>query len=455
MTLPTPTPAPDSFRGRRIAVVGLGIEGCDAIALLEREGADIIPVDRNPCRAKRSPDDLSLLNQVVGIVASQGVHYQTPLLAEAERRGTPVYGPMQLFLERCPAKIIGITGSAGKTTTATLTHQLLQASGIRSHIGGNIGQGLLAQLPNIEPSDTVVAEISHTQLLRTTRSPHIAAITNITPNHLDQFSWNEYQQLKFRIARSQIAADTIVLPTDDALAATAASLTPAGVRWFGLGQSPHGTETANCAVRCMNGHIVRNGHTLIAASELRIPGPHNLLNALAALAIVGDHVSDRDAADVLRSFSGVPHRLELVAVVDGVQYINDSIGSTPERTLAGLRAITGQVILMLGGRDKRLPLDPLLPELQRCVRRVLLFGEAAPGWSAWLSRHGVDAVQAGDLRAAFQLATKIARPGETVLMSPSGTSFDAYSNFEARGQHFRDLVHALQGEHADRRGATS
>ena len=450
MTLPTPTAAPESFAGRRVAVVGLGIEGRDAVTFLERERADILTVDRNPDRGQRQPDDLTILDDVDCLVVSQGVHHQQPLLVEAERLGLPVYGVMQLFLERCPADVIGITGSAGKTTTTTLVQQLLDAAGVRVHVGGNIGQGLLTQLRDISASDAVVAEISHTQLLRTTRSPQTAAITNITPNHLDQFSWDEYKQLKYRLVRFQDASGTAVLPTDNHLAAATALMTPANVCWFGLAERAGETLSATA----IDGLILRDGRPLMPVSDLCIPGQHNLLNALAALAIVGDRVPDDTAADVLRSFGGVPHRLELVEIVDGVRYVNDSIGSTPERTLAGLRAMHGSVILVLGGRDKRLPLDPLLPELDRCVRRVILFGESSPSWTAWLSERGVDAVDAGSMESAFQLASESARPCETVLLSPGGTSFDAYANFEARGEHFRQLVRALNREQPDGGTAT-
>ncbi len=436
MTLPTPTIAPDSFSGRRIGVVGLGIEGRDAVAFLEREGADILRVDQNPERGDWSPDDFSVLDAVDGLIVSQGVHYRTPLLIEAQRQGVPAYGPTQIFLERCPAHVIGITGSAGKTTTTSLVGELLRAAGVRAHVGGNIGRGLLAQLPEIDAADTVVAEISHTQLLRTTRSPQIAAITNITPNHLDQFSWDDYQQLKYRLVQFQDADDRVVLPTDDEIAAAASSRTAAAAVWFGL--TPRSGIDLETSV--LDQHIVRQGRVVVEASALQIPGRHNLLNALAALAIVGDVVSDEVAARVLRDFSGVPHRLEAVGAIDGVRFINDSIGSTPERTLAGLRATRGPIILLLGGRDKQLPLDPLLPELKRRVRRVILFGESAPSWTAWLSERGVDAVDAGSLEDAFELAADLARPDEAVLLSPGGTSFDAYPNFEARGEHFRQLV---------------
>ncbi len=437
MTLPTPTEAPATFSGLRVALVGLGIEGQDALTFLDREGASVIRVDRDPNRADRSQDDLSLLDEIDAVVASQGVHYQVPLLVEAARRGVAVYGPMQLLLERCPAEVIGITGSAGKTTTTTLVHLLLEAAGVNCHVGGNIGQGFLSRLPEISAGDTVVAEISHTQLLRTTRSPQTAAITNITPNHLDQFSWDEYQHLKYRLVEYQRRGDSVALPTDDDLAAAAATKTPASPRWFGFSRTP-GSATPYATVD--GDRIVVDGSPIMPVDQLRIPGRHNLLNALAALAIVADRAPLDVASDVLRDFRGVEHRLELVAEVDGVRFVNDSIATTPERAVAGLRAIQGSIVLLLGGRDKHLPLDPLLSELRRHVRLVALFGEAGPTWSDWLSSRGVDVVLSETLDSAFAEAAKTAQPCETVLMSPAGTSFDAFPNFEARGRRFRELV---------------
>lgn len=445
MTLPQVIEAPESFANMRVAVVGMGIEGRDALAFLTQEGAQTTTVDRNPDRAERSQHDLSLLDDVDAVIASQGIHYQIPLLQAAETRGIPVFGPMQIFLERCQARVIGITGSAGKTTTSTLVYRMLEAAGIRSHLGGNIGRGLLAQLPQIHPSDSVVAEISHTQLLRTTRSPQTAAITNITPNHLDQFSWDEYQELKHRIVSFQSARDTVVLPFNDPLASAATSRTEANQRWFGLGVP---SMPWYCALRSDGLSIFRNDHPIMQTDEIKLPGEHNLLNALAALAIVDDLVPTDVAIEILRTFSGVPHRLELVGTVNCVRFVNDSIATTPERTLAGLRATRGPVILMLGGRDKKLPLDPLVEEIRRRVRQVVLFGEAAAQWTDWLTQRGIDAVNAGAFDSAFTHAAQLAQPGETVLMSPGGTSFDAYPNFEARGQHFRDLV-ALHAQSHD------
>ncbi|MXX31857.1 MAG: UDP-N-acetylmuramoyl-L-alanine--D-glutamate ligase [Chloroflexi bacterium] len=440
MSLPQPIEAPASFTGQRVAVVGMGIEGRDAFQFLVREGAEVVTVDRNPRRAMRDQDDVSLLQGLDALIASQGVPWDSTLLVEAARRGLPVFGPTQVFFERCLSnRVIGITGSAGKTTTTTLVHELLSRAEVDCVLGGNIGRGLLGQLPDIAPDTTVVAELSHTQLLRTTRSPQVAAITNITPNHLDQFDWDDYQALKYRIVEYQTGTDRVVLPFDEPRAAHASRIGSAVNEWFGIGEPP-----CRAAAHCDRGRVFRNGRRLMDADELKIPGQHNLRNALAALAIVGELVSDEAAAAVLSTFAGVPHRLELVAELDGVRFVNDSIATTPERTLAGIRAIDGPIVLMLGGRDKRLPLDPLVDELRRRVRRAVLFGETGAAWAQWCAEQGVEARHAGDLASAFAETVGAAQPGDAVLLSPGGTSFDAYPNFEARGQHFRDLVEALR-----------
>lgn len=453
-TLPTPQTAPRSFSGQRVGVVGIGIEGQDAVTFLAREDAEVVRVDQRPERAERRPDDLTLLDEVDALIVSQGVHYQQPLLLAAEQRGVPIYGPMQLLLERCPGLVVGITGSAGKTTTTTLVYRMLQAEGLDCMVGGNIGRGLLSRLREIKADTTVVVEISHTQLLRATRSPQVAAITNITPNHLDQFSWEQYQALKYRIVEQQTASDRVALPLNDPLARRAATMTPARVSWFGIG-SPDAAACHSAALS--DGQtIYRDGQPLLPVADLQIPGEHNLCNALAALAIVGERVSDATAVSVLKHFEGVGHRLELVGEVNGVRFVNDSIATTPERTLAGLRAIEGEIVLLLGGRDKQLALDPLLDEIRRRVSRVVLFGEAAPKWSAWLGAHGIESGFVHGLEAAVDFAARSASAGQTVLLSPSGTSFDAYPNFEARGQHFRELVDRWElneGNERDTHGA--
>lgn len=470
--LPPTTPAPPSFAGQRIAVVGLGIEGRDTLHLLHREGAEVTLVDDRPADAIlprlidqglakanekiTSTADLDLLTGIDSIIASQGVFHGIPLLCAATARGIPIFGPMQLFLERWEARraapLIGITGSAGKTTTTTLVHQILESAGVPTAVGGNIGEGLLARLPHLSPETIVTVEISHTQLLRMTRSPNVAALLNVTPNHLDQFSWRQYQQLKQRIFAHQTRADRAVLPFDEPLAA--ASVTPAEIARFGIGEPNSDVVDSAGTVAWSDGdglYLRADGRNIeiMRANELRIPGQHNLRNALAAIAITAGLAAPEAVTEVLRTFTGVAHRLEQIALVGDVRYINDSIATTPERTLAGLRALAGPIVLLLGGRDKRLPLEPLLGELDQRVRAIVTFGEAGPHWKAWLDQHGfAPATGVATLEDAVPLAAKLAHPGDAVLLSPAGTSFDRYPNFAARGDHFRALVRDLRPDPA-------
>ena len=460
MTLPIAPPAPPTFVGRRVAVLGFGIEGRDAALFLQQENVDQLHiVDQRPAAtidaelaeleiaaSVGTQDDLGLTDRLDAIVASQGIPRDLPLLCAAARRGVPVYGPMGIFLDRCPAPVIGISGSAGKTTTTTLMGEILRADGREPLVGGNIGAGLLGQLPQLDADSSVVAEISHSQLLRAARSPHCAALLNVTPNHLDQFSWREYVRLKRRLICRQDASDTAVLPWDEPNAAGMASATPARKVWFGI----DGPPPAGDAAWLDNGmlRVALDGRTrdILPAAELLIPGQHNIRNALAAIALSARlGVPDAVIAETLRRFRGVAHRLETIAEIDDVRYINDSIATAPERTLAGVRAVDSPLVLLLGGRDKKLPLNNLIRELPGRARAIICFGALAPTWSAQLRRAGLDCTGPLDsLEEAVETARAAARAGDAVLLSPGGTSFDAYPNFQARGDHFRALVEAMQ-----------
>ena len=461
MTLPQPASAPASFRGLYAAVVGFGIEGRDAARFLQGEGVERLQIlDRRlpqeleselaelkVTAAVGSPDDLCLLSGLDAIVASQGIPRDLPLLQAAEQRGVPVYGPLGLFLDRCPSPVIGISGSAGKTTTTSLVGEVLRADGREPVVGGNIGHGLLSRLPELSADSTVVAEISHSQLLRSARSPRYAALLNITPNHLDQFSWSEYVELKRRLVSRQCADDSAVLPWDEPTAASTAADTAARIFWFGSsGSPPDRFDAAWLENGDLRARLDGEEREILPAAELRIPGEHNIRNALAAIALCAQlGVPDTAIAETLRRFEGVPHRLETVAEIDGVRYINDSIATAPERTLAGVRAIDRPFVLLLGGRDKKLPLDTLIAELPNRARAIVCFGEIAPGWAWQLRRAGLPCEHsADDLADAVTAARRLAQPGDAVLLSPGGTSFDAYPNFQARGEHFRALVEALR-----------
>lgn len=456
MTLPIPQPAPASFSGMRVALVGLGIEGRDAALFLQSEGAEITAVDRRGEAAARAeldaigvaaetgaPDDPGLARRVDAIVASQGVPWDAPLPAAAACAGMPIYGPMGIFLDRCPADVIGVSGSAGKSTTTALIGRMLEAAGREPLVGGNIGRGMLRDLPQLGADDAVVAEISHTQLLRAARSPRLAVLLNVTPNHLDQFSWDEYVALKRRLVEHQRDGDIAVLPFDEPVAAAMAGCTAARTIWSGIGRPPGGASAAFALDDSVRWRDSAGEHEIVRAGEIRLQGEHNLRNALAATAAAAiSGIDPETISDVLRSYEGLAHRLEFVAEIGGVRYVNDSIATAPERALAGLRAIAGPVVLLLGGRGKNLPFDGLAAEAAARAGGIsaVYFGEDGAEFASELGLAGpiVD-----DLDAAVRAAAARAAPGSTVLMSPAGTSFDAYPNFEARGAHFRAAVRSL------------
>ena len=452
---------PQRFSGLRVGVVGLGIEGQDVVRFLAAEGAAAIVVTDQKPRARLAPaieslagvafelvadgNDPAIAERVDALFVSQGVPDSAPLVQAARRRGLPVTAMMRHFLQRCPAPVIGITGSAGKTTTTALVGAMFRAAQRPVFVGGNIGTGLLSALPSIAPTTTVVLEISHTQLVRTDRSPHLAAVLNLTPNHLDQFTWDEYVELKRNLVRYQQPGDLVVLPADDPVAAGFEADTPARSIWFGP------TAGARPSARVRNGRIAWDDGVAIAdvlpVAQIPLPGEHNLRNVLAAVAIGGaSGLPPAAMAAAIRAFEGVPHRLESVAEAGGIRYINDSIATTPERAVAALRAVRGPVILLLGGRDKRLPFETLAAEARTRVRAVVTFGEAAGLFAthladAWATLADTPpVVTQATLEAAFAEACRRARPGDAVLLSPAGTSFDAYDNSALRGEHFRNLV---------------
>ncbi len=453
--------------GRRVTVVGLGIEGVDLVRYLARRGAEITVSDAKP-REKLAarieeidglPVRLSLgenrpedILQAEAIFVSQSVPLDLPALRRATERGIPVGSMLGLFLELCPGPIVGITGSSGKSTTTALVGQMFEADERPVFVGRNIGVGLLDHLPTLRPYTWSVLEISHTQLQLVERSPHVAAVLNITPNHLDRFSWEDYRRLKGRLIAYQTSLDAAVLNYDDPESAALRGTTSARVLWFSLGPRIPG-----------DGVVVKDGwavlrmgrlrERLFPLSALRLRGRHNQANAVAAAAIAAAcGVSPEAIACAAESFSGVPHRLELVAEAEGVRYYNDSIATTPERTLAGLRSFSEPVVLLLGGRDKNLPLETLAREaLARC-RAIVLFGEAAGKLEAALktaapaARRRPPIVRADGLPEAVAAARSHAHAGDVVLLSPACTSFDAYDNFERRGEHFASLVRNLVKE---------
>jgi UDP-N-acetylmuramoylalanine--D-glutamate ligase len=445
---------------REVAVVGLGIEGADLARFLCRRDAQVTISDSKTEKqlAGRLADvrdlhvKLSLgsdqrdLQGAEMIFVSQGVPLELPGLKAASERGVPLLSMMGLFLEICPGPIVGITGSSGKTTTTALVAAMFEADERPFFVGGNIGVGLLDHLADIRPYTWSVLEISHTQLQLADRSPHVAAVLNITPNHLDRFGWDEYRALKANILRFQTSQDIAVLGYDDPECRAIEPLVKGRLLRFSMEANMPGD-----GVFAFRGEAVmrlgRATEALFRLDDVRLRGRHNQANAIAAAAIaLASGISLDAIACAVETFRGVPHRLEFVADLDGVSYFNDSIATTPERTVAGLQSFEKPVVLLLGGRDKNLPLGELVREATERCRSVMLFGESAGKLEEAFRGQQVPVDRFETMDEAVERAHEAARPGDIVLLSPTCTSYDAYENFERRGEHFRALVQAMVKE---------
>ena len=450
------------YAGMRILVLGLGIEGVALTRFFAARGARVTVSDtrtREQLAARRAelggvpftlvcgPHHPALAADADALYLSQSRSPDLPLAEAARARGLPVGTITTLLYEICRGRLVAITGSSGKTTTTSLVAAIFKESGLPFLLAGNIGTWPLDELERIPPDTWVVLELSHTQLQLTTRSPRVACVTNVTPNHLDEFSWEAYQDLKRNLIRHQRPGDLAVLNWDNALTRAFRRETAAETLYFSM----QGDVPAD-GVFLRDERIVwrRNGQdeAVLAAAEIPLRGRHNVENVLAATAIAGACAVPMAAvARAVRGFTGVPHRLEVVGTVGGVTYVNDSIATAPERTLAGMAAFPEPIVLLLGGRDKHLSLAGLAAEAVHRCRAVITFGEAGALFAAELraawSTGGPALEQVAALPEAVARAAAVAQPGDAVLLAPAGTSFDAYPNFERRGEHFRMLVTSL------------
>jgi UDP-N-acetylmuramoylalanine--D-glutamate ligase len=452
----------ESLVHKQVTVLGLGIEGVDLVRYLAAQGASVTvsdlkspeelsrriqELDGLPVRFSLGANSQADITSADMVFVSQGVPLTLPALREARQRGVPLSSMTKLFLELCPAAVIGITGSSGKTTTTALVDAMFAACGRKHVVGGNIGVGLLGLLDQITPETWVVLEMSHTQLETVERSPHIACVLNVTPNHLDRYSWEEYTALKLRILQYQKRDDIAVLNLDDEVTCSFATEAPGQVIWFSSRRVPSGDS----AFVREGWVILRRGFVetkLLPIDAIPLRGAHNVANVLAAVAVGGAVGLDFAAIEqAIRDFTPVPHRLELVDRIGGVAYYNDSIATTPERTMAGLASFHEPIVLLLGGREKNLPLEDLARQaIERC-RAVVCFGEAGPPLEEALrsvaipaNGHAPPIQRVNTLEEAVDVGRGFARIGDVVLLSPACTSFDAYANFEERGEDFRRIV---------------
>ncbi|MFN8637769.1 MAG: UDP-N-acetylmuramoyl-L-alanine--D-glutamate ligase [Chloroflexota bacterium] len=446
------------LRGKRVSVIGLAREGTDLARFLVAEGARVLVNDARPAEAladRLAALDGLTVEYALGshpfaptldadlLFVSPGVPPELPLLVEARRRGIPISSSIRLLFERCPAPIVGITGSSGKTTTTTLVGKIFERAGRHTLVGGNIGVPLLGRLGEIRPDSWVVLELSSFQLEPLDVSPHVAAITNITPNHLDRHpSMEAYTAAKAQIVAHQHHDDWAVLNADDP---GSSGLRPPGkVIRFSLRQKVNGAY--------LDGDVLvldRDGRheTICRRRDLQAPGLHNVANVLTACAIADAAGIDVEAMrTAATAFTGVRHRLETIAEIDGVRYVNDSIATAPERSMAGLAVYEGTpVVLLAGGRDKHLPMETWAEQIVGTAREVVTFGEMAELVERAVRAAGLPSQQihaAGTVDRAVEIARRVARPGDVVLLSPGGTSYDQYNDFEERGDHFAAVVRA-------------
>lgn len=458
---------PETLHDKNVLILGLARQGTALAHWLVSVGANVTISDlRSEEQLAGALADLKglpvtyalgghppgLLDHTDLLCLSGGVPPDIPFVQAARARGIPLSNDAQIFVERCPSHVIGITGSAGKTTTTALVGAMCEAAGKLPWVGGNIGNPLIADLPYIKSDDVVVMELSSFQLELMTVSPHIAAVLNITPNHLDRHKTMEaYIEAKAHILDNQIVGDIAVLGYDDKEASALTGRVQAELALFS------GRVPVDVGAWLVDDRLVCRPRfdlpmePVCKVDELNLRGYHNVLNTLAACAIAGSAGVPVEAMrEAILQFQPVEHRLETVRVLEGVTYINDSIATAPERVLAALEAYPDEkIVLLLGGRDKKLPWEGLLRLALKRARALIAFGEAglmiAAGATELRSALGLATPieQVGSLETAVKLAYDLAYPGDLVLLSPGCASYDAYEDFAARGVHFRELVNAL------------
>jgi len=440
-----------TFKDKKIAVLGLGVSNRPLVRLLLEAGCTVTGCDRTP-REKLEQEVLELeslgctlsvgdgyLDTVEAdlLFRTPGMHPGHPAIEALRQRGAEVTSEMEVFFEVCPCDIIAVTGSDGKTTTTTLVSEMLKAAGRKVWLGGNIGTPLLPLVDQMQESDLAVVELSSFQLMDMRRSPGRALITNLSPNHLDVHKdMEEYVEAKKNIYRFQKEDGLLIVNADNAI--TAPLRGPGETRTFSRQGRGH--------VELREGVIFRGEDAVLPVSDILLPGVHNVENYMAAIALVEGLVSDDAIRQVAKNFGGVEHRIELVRVKDGVRYYNDSIASSPSRTIAGLRSFPEKVILIAGGYDKHIPYDVLGPEICDHVKKLFLCGATGPKIRAAVEAaegEKPEIIDCADLEAATRAAAAAAKSGDVVIMSPASASFDAFKNFMVRGEFFKKIVKEL------------
>ena len=453
-------------KGKKVAFIGAGVSHKTLIEEFVGLGAHVTLCDK-----KNSVDDFGSYAETIrrlGIDLSLGEHYmdgfqgqdiilRTPgfeyyqkPLQDAIAAGTLVTSEVELFFDYCPCEIVGVTGSDGKTTTTTLISKFYEAAGRKVHLGGNIGAALLPMLPDVAPEDVAVVELSSFQLISMRKSPKIAVVTNVTPNHLDHHKdMQENIDAQRNNQLHQVPPSREVLGYENDITRSMVPDCKGKQVWFTrLHDTDNGAFLRGDGMLCMAEDGVVT--PFLAQKDIKLRGLHNIENLLAAAAAVWGEVPVEAIQKVGSTFTGVEHRIEPVRVLDGVTYYNDSIGTSPTRTIAGLRSFDQKVILIAGGYDKHIPYEPLAPEVIAHVKDLVLMGATGPRIEKAVCEHpdfaasGLTIQHADTMQHAVELARAAAQPGDIIILSPASASFDLYPNFEVRGREFKKIVNELK-----------
>ena len=452
----------NGLKNKKVTFIGLGVSHKELIGKFLDYGAEVTACDRRTidqlgdlgkeltakgvklCLGENYLDDLD--GDI--IMRTPGLNYNNEKLVEARKKGCVVTSETELFFDFCPAHVIAITGSDGKTTTATIAAKFLEKEGYTVHLGGNIGKPLLYRIDKIKPEDYVVIELSSFQLMSMRKSADTVLITNISPNHLDMHnSMEEYIQAKYNLVYHQNAFGTAVLNADNILSSDAENFARGNVLKFSVkNKVEKGTYLKENQIM-----LVEDGEEIpvLDINRIKIPGMHNVENYMSAICITKGLVTAKTIGEVAEEFGGVEHRFEFVREVDGVKYYNDTMATTPTSAIAGISSSDNKMIMIAGGHDKKLSFDELARKINEKVRVLILMGETSERIeNAVLSAPNFKAPEiiiehAENMEGAVKIAKKHAVNGEIVALCPACSSFDKYKNFAERGNHFKNIVNSL------------
>ena len=456
----------ENIKGKKVGLVGIGVSNLPAIGYLYSLGAKISVYDKDINLLEKYPSlkeykleyhlGESYLQEIADLdylFRSPGVRPFYPEIEAARASGTVITSEIEMLIHLAPCKIVAVTGSDGKTTTTTLISKFLEEAGYKVWLGGNIGKAIFSKIDEIKESDIVVLELSSFQLMTLKESPNISVVTNISPNHLDYHrSYDEYINAKANIFKYQKPGDIVIFNKDDNMTKRYLKEVPKGVnvRYFSLkGNVENGVYLDG---KNIVQNVISGDKDIEYVDNVKLLGIHNIANICAGAAAVISETGIQPIRKVITSFNGVEHRMEFVRDRNSVKWYNDSIGTSPSRTIAGLKSFNQKIILIAGGYDKNLEYDVMAPYVLEKVKTLILMGKTAPKIKKAVeneikqkgANYDIDIVTLNSMEECVDYANSIAKSNDIVVLSPASASFDMYKNFEIRGNHFKDLVNNLK-----------